>query len=83
MLLARIGTGRRAPCSKTDPKPPSIARAQRTVDFVAGQDVELALTGRHDPAIIRRICPVVTALVSVVLCDQLALRFGTDYLAAE
>ena len=62
---------------------PSIARAQRTVDFVAGKDVELALTGRHDPAIIRRICPVVTALVSVVLCDQLALRFGTDYLAAE
>ena len=62
---------------------PSIARAQRTVDFVEGKDVELALTGRHDPAIIRRICPVVTALVSVVLCDQLALRFGTDYLAAE
>ena len=62
---------------------PSIARTQRTVDFVEGKDVELALTGRHDPAIIRRICPVVTALVSVVLCDQLALRFGTDYLAAE
>ena len=62
---------------------PSIARAQRTVDFVEGKDVELALTGRHDPAIIRRICPVVTALVSVMLCDQLALRFGTDYLAVE
>ena len=62
---------------------PSIARPQRTVDYKAGKDVELALTGRHDPAIIRRICPVVTALVSVVLCDQLALRFGTDYLAAK
>ena len=60
---------------------PSIARLQQTVDFVAGRDVALALGGRHDPAIIRRICPVVTALVSVVLCDQLALRFGTDYLA--
>ena len=60
---------------------PSIARVQQTVDFVAGRDVELSLTGRHDPAIIRRICPVVTALVSVVLCDQLALRYGTDYLA--
>ena len=34
---------------------PSIARTQRTVDFVAGKDVELSLTGRHDPAIIRRI----------------------------
>ena len=62
---------------------PSIARPQRTVDYKEGKDVELALTGRHDPAIIRRICPVVTALVSVVLCDQLALRFGTDYLAAK
>jgi len=61
---------------------PSIARKQQTVDFVDGKDVELELTGRHDPAIIRRICPVVTALTSVVLCDQLALRYGTDYLVA-
>ncbi|MBQ9450428.1 MAG: chorismate synthase [Bacteroidales bacterium] len=60
---------------------PSISRPQQTVDFAEGKDVELSLTGRHDPAIIRRICPVVTALVCVVLCDQLALRFGTDYLA--
>ena len=60
---------------------PSISRTQQSVDFVAGKDVDLSLTGRHDPAIIRRICPVVTALVAVVLCDQLALRFGTDYLA--
>ena len=60
---------------------PSISRLQQTVDFVEGKEVELALSGRHDPAIIRRICPVVTALTAVVLCDQLALRFGTDYLA--
>ena len=60
---------------------PSIASAQQTVDFAEGKDVELSLTGRHDPAIIRRICPVVTALTAVVLCDQLALRYGTDYLA--
>ncbi len=60
---------------------PSIARSQQTVDFAAGRDVDLSVPGRHDPAIIRRICPVVTALVAVVLCDQLALRFGTDYLA--
>jgi chorismate synthase len=58
---------------------PSIARTQQTVDFVEGKDAELSLTGRHDPAIICRICPVVTALTAVVLCDQLALRFGTDY----
>ena len=43
--------------------------------------VVIASADFHDPAIIRRICPVVTALVAVVLCDQLSLRFGTDYLA--
>ena len=53
------------------------------MDFVEGTDAELALTGRHDPAIVRRICPVVTALTAVVLCDQLALRFGTDYFAQQ
>ena len=62
---------------------PSISRKQQTVDFIAGRDVDLELSGRHDPAIIRRICPVVTALTAVVLCDQLALRYGTDYLAAK
>ncbi|MBQ9660971.1 MAG: chorismate synthase [Bacteroidales bacterium] len=62
---------------------PSISRKQQTVDFVEGKETELGLTGRHDPAIIRRICPVVTALVAVVLCDQLSLRFGTDFLATK
>jgi chorismate synthase len=60
---------------------PSISRPQQTVDFVERKEAELELKGRHDPAIVRRICPVVTALTAVVLCDQLALRFGTDYLA--
>ena len=60
-----------------------ILARRRLPIFCGGTGLYLsaALTGRHDPAIIRRICPVVTALVAVVLCDQLALRFGTDYLA--
>ena len=60
---------------------PSIALPQQSVDFVHGKDVTLEIKGRHDPAIVRRICPVVTCLVAAVLCDQLALRFGTDWLA--
>ena len=44
---------------------------------------ELNLKGRHDPAIIRRICPVVSSLTAVVLCDALALRYGTDWLAVR
>ena len=59
---------------------PSISRPQQTVNLLTGQEATLQLTGRHDPAIIRRICPVVTSLVAIVLCDQLALRHGTDWL---
>ena len=60
---------------------PSIALPQQTVDFLNGTDAELRIAGRHDPAIVRRICIVVTSLVAVVLCDMLSLRAGTDYLA--
>lgn len=59
---------------------PSIAREQRTVNFLEGQDRPLCLKGRHDPAIVRRICIVVTSLVAIVLCDVLATSKGTDYL---
>ena len=40
---------------------PSIAQPQQTVDFLRGEDAELTIRGRHDPAIIRRICPCSTA----------------------
>jgi chorismate synthase len=59
---------------------PSISQPQQTVNLLTGEEATLQLTGRHDPAIIRRICPVVTSLVGIVLCDQLALRHGTDWL---
>ncbi len=60
---------------------PSIFKPQDSVDFRQGKEVQLSLKGRHDPAIVRRICPVVTGMVAVVLCDALALRYGTDFLA--
>ena len=59
---------------------PSIAREQRTVDMGTGKDASVCVKGRHDPAIVRRVCIVVTSIVAIVLCDMLALRFGTDYL---
>ncbi len=62
---------------------PSIARAQQSVDFVNARDVQLEIRGRHDPAIVRRICIVVTSLVAVVLCDMLAQRFGTDWIVSK
>lgn len=60
---------------------PSIAKPQKTVDFLADKNVELAITGRHDPAIVRRICPVLDSVTALVLADLLSLRYGTDYLA--
>lgn len=62
---------------------PSISKVQKTVDYVNMTEAELALTGRHDPAIIRRICIVVSSLLAIVLCDELCLRFGTAYLVEE
>lgn len=59
---------------------PSIARPQDSVDMNTGEAAQLTIAGRHDPAIVRRVCIVVSSLVAIVLCDLLALRFGTDYL---
>ena len=61
----------------------NIAQPQQTVDFLRGENAELTIHGRHDPAIIRRICPVLDSVTALVLCDLLTQRFGTDYLAKE
>ena len=62
---------------------PSISRVQKTVDFLKMEETDLEIRGRHDPAIIRRICPVVDSVTALVLCDLLARRYGTDWLAKE
>jgi len=62
---------------------PSISRPQQSVDFINGKDVTLELKGRHDPAIIRRICIVVTSMVAIVLCDALEGRYGDSYFTSE
>ena len=59
---------------------PSIAREQRTVNFLTGEETGLSVRGRHDAAIVRRICPVIDSLTAVVLADLLARRYGTDAL---
>ena len=57
---------------------PSIAKKQSTVDFEKGKETQIEIVGRHDPAIVRRICPVVNSVSALVMCDLLAQRFGTD-----
>lgn len=59
---------------------PSIAREQQSVNFLTGKEEKIEIKGRHDPAIVRRICIVITSIVAVVLCDMLSLKGGTDSL---
>ena len=56
----------------------SIAKVQNTVDFLRGKNTVISTGGRHDPCIVRRICPVIESMTAFVLCDMLAARYGTD-----
>lgn len=67
---------------RTAVKPtPSIYKEQDTVDLRTMQETTLQIKGRHDPAIIHRARVVVDSVTALVLCDQLALRYGTDWIA--
>ena len=62
---------------------PSIAKLQQTADFLAGENMDLQITGRHDPCIAHRARAVVDAVTAIVLCDLLAGRYGTDWLGGD
>lgn len=67
---------------RTAVKPtPSIFRQQETVDMKRGENALLELEGRHDPVIVHRAAVVVDSVTALALCDLLAQRFGTDWLA--
>ena len=59
---------------------PTIFKAQDTVDFRSLTDAVLSPKGRHDPAIVHRARIVQDAATAIVLCDCLAMRYGTDWL---
>lgn len=59
---------------------PSIYKKQETVDVSTMTDADMQIEGRHDPAIIHRARVVVDSMTAIVLCDMLALRYGTDWL---
>lgn len=66
---------------KTVIKPtPSIFKEQETVNISTKENVTYQIQGRHDPAIIHRARVVVDSITAIVLCDMLALRYGTDWL---
>ena len=57
---------------------PSIAAEQQTVNLATGEATTIKITGRHDPAIIRRICPVANAVTAIVICDALKGAFSNS-----
>lgn len=59
---------------------PSISKPQQTVNFVTGNEEELSIHGRHDPAIIRRICPVIESITALVIADSLVSEYGRQAL---
>ena len=58
---------------------PSIYKTQDTIDMSKNENAKLSIQGRHDPAIIHRARIVVDSVVSFVIYDALAGRFGTDF----
>ncbi len=60
---------------------PTIFKPQKTVDFNTKTDTVLQAKGRHDPAIIHRARVVQDAATAIVICDMLAMRFGTDWMS--
>ncbi|MBP5432570.1 chorismate synthase [Ruminococcus sp.] len=68
---------------RTAVKPtPSIYKEQQTIDINTLDNTTLCIKGRHDPAIVHRARVVADSITALVLCDQLAMRFGTDWLKA-
>lgn len=49
---------------------PSIAAGQKSID-IHGQEVDLEISGRHDPCLVPRIVPVVESMAAIVVADLL------------
>ena len=59
----------------------SIAKEQKSIDFLKKENINYKGKGRHDPAIVRRACPVIDCVAAIAVADLLTGRYGTDYLA--
>lgn len=60
---------------------PTISKPQNTVNYKTKEETVLEAKGRHDPCIVHRARVVADSITAIVLCDILASRFGTDWLA--
>ena len=60
---------------------PTISKEQNTVNFKTNENTVISAAGRHDPCIVHRARVVVDSITALVLCDILATKYGTDWLA--
>lgn len=68
-----ISTGQPIRFEVTFRPPSSIGKPQQTVDLTTGEEVTIAVEGRHDPVIPPRAVPVVEAMAALVLTDAMLL----------
>ncbi|MCL2635431.1 MAG: chorismate synthase [Betaproteobacteria bacterium] len=71
-VLGGISTGQEIVVNLAIKPTPSIAQSRRSVDL-AGQAIEVATAGRHDPCVGIRATPIAEAMLALVLIDH-ALR---------
>ena len=50
---------------------PSISKIQNTIDFKTNQNTTIQTKGRHDPCVVLRATPVVTAVAAIAVLDLL------------
>ena len=50
---------------------PSISKMQNTIDFKTNQNATIEVKGRHDPCVVMRATPVVTAVTAIAVLDLL------------
>lgn len=60
---------------------PTIFKEQETIDFKAKKNAVVSPKGRHDPCIVHRARVVVDSAAAIAVCDMLAAKFGSDWLA--
>lgn len=60
---------------------PTIFKAQETVDLAKKANAVISPKGRHDPCIVHRARVVVDSVAAIAVCDLLAAKFGSDWLA--
>ncbi len=59
---------------------PTIFKIQNTIDFKTMTETVIEAKGRHDPAIVHRARVVQDSAAAIVMCDMLAMRYGTDWI---